>query len=72
MKIITDFAVFDRELTAAEITNIYNGGKPKDESTKSGLFAYWRLEEGAGTTVEDRMLKLQGTIAGAAWSTDVP
>ena len=68
---ITDFAVFDRELTAAEITDIYNGGKPKDEVSKDPI-AYWRLEEGAGTTVEDRMEKMQGNIAGAAWSTDVP
>ena len=68
---VTDFAVFDRELTATEITNIYNGGKPKDETSKDPI-AYWRLEEGTGTAVKDRMQGLAGTISGAAWSTDVP
>ena len=67
----TDFAVFDRELTATEITNIYNGGKPKDETSKDPI-AYWRLEKGTGTAVKDRMQGLAGTISGAAWSTDVP
>jgi len=69
----TDFAVFDRELTATEITNIYNGGKPKDETSKDPI-AYWRIEEGTGSTITDISSgkDYSGTISGAAWSTDIP
>ena len=41
---IDDFAIFDDVLTSAEVTTIYNGGGPKDESRHDHLIEYWRFE----------------------------
>ena len=41
---IDDFAIFDGVLTSAEVTAIYNGGGPKDESRHDHLIGYWRFE----------------------------
>ena len=39
-----DLAVFSDVLTASEVSSIYNSGTPKDESSHSGLVAYYTME----------------------------
>ena len=41
---INDIAVFSDILTATEVATIYNSGSPKDESSHSGLLAYYTME----------------------------
>ena len=43
---ISDTLIFNRALTSREISQIYNNGKPKDESKREGLVGYYRM--GAG------------------------
>ena len=67
-----EVSLFDYELTAANVTSIYNGGTPNDISSLSPL-AWWRFEEGSGTTAIDSGTGgNNGTINGATYSTDVP
>ncbi len=40
---IDDVIVFNAELSASDVTNIYNSGKPKDESSLSNILGYWRM-----------------------------
>ena len=42
---LNDIALFDDVLTSSEVTAIYNEGAPKDESSHSGLVAYYTMEE---------------------------
>ena len=41
---MNDIAMFDDVLTATEVATIYNSGSPKDESSHSGLLAYYKME----------------------------
>ena len=41
---INDVAIFDDVLSSSEVSNIYNSGSPKDESSHSGLVAYYTME----------------------------
>ena len=41
---MNDIALFSDKLTASEISSIYNSGEPKDESSHSGLVAYYTME----------------------------
>ena len=52
---LNDMAVFSDVLTSSEVTAIYNSGSPKDESSHSGLLAYYTLEAytDGDTTVAD-------------------
>ena len=52
---INDMAIFNDVLTASEVSAIYNSGSPKDESSHSGLIAYYTLEAytDGDTTVAD-------------------
>ena len=52
---INDLAVFSDVLTSSEVTSIYNSGSPKDESSHSGLVAYYTMEgySDNDTTVAD-------------------
>lgn len=70
---IDEVAVWDSELTATQISNIYNNGKPNDLSNLSPLLWY-RFQEGSGTTAIDSGTGgNDGTIVnGATHSTDVP
>jgi hypothetical protein len=45
---LTDVAIYDRELSGAEVVWIYNGGEPRDlriPEAPGDLTAYWRLGE---------------------------
>ncbi len=57
---INDFAFFNKRLDAANIAAIYNSGTAFDLTSNKGnydsssnLKAYYKMEEGSGTTVED-------------------
>ena len=41
---INDVAIFSDVLSNSEVTAIYNSGSPKDESSHSGLVAYYTME----------------------------
>jgi|TARA_R110000796_G_scaffold244694_1_gene367963 hypothetical protein len=53
---LNDIALFNDKLTAGEVTAIYNSGAPKDESSHSGLVAYYTMEgysDGDTTLTDD-------------------
>ena len=53
---MNDYAIFDDVLTSSEVSAIYNSGAPKDESSHSGLVAYYTMEaytDGDTTLVDD-------------------
>jgi hypothetical protein len=45
---IDDVAIFNTNLSSGDISDIYNGGCPKDESSRSGLVSYYKFGNGAG------------------------
>ena len=49
---IDEVALFNSELSASDVTSIYNSGVPNDISSISGLVSWWRFE-GTGTTAID-------------------
>lgn len=74
---IGDVAVWDKELTSAEITTLYNLHVPIDMSTiqKANLQGYWKAEEGTGTVLTDSSGNVGANGAlynDVAWSTTVP
>ena len=40
---IDDVSIYNTTLSASDITDIYNSGKPKDESSTSNVIGYWRM-----------------------------
>lgn len=69
-----EFALYNSELSSSEISAIYNSGTPADQSSDSNLVAYWRMEEGTGTTVADSSSNSNTATLnnGPTFSTDVP
>lgn len=41
-----EVAIFNSELSASDVSSIYNSGTPKDESSTSNLVGYWRMGDG--------------------------
>ena len=73
---IDEVAVFGSELSASNVTSIYNGGgsgKPGDLTSFNPL-SWWRFEEGSGTTATDNGSGgNNGTLVnGTSYSNDVP
>jgi hypothetical protein len=78
---INDVAIWSAELDEDAVSVIWNSGTPTDLTADSGdydnssdLEAYWKMEEGTGTTVADssgnnRDMTLEGD---ASFSTDTP
>tara|TARA_Y100000310_G_scaffold127943_1_gene127096 strand:- start:828 stop:1547 length:720 start_codon:yes stop_codon:yes gene_type:complete len=71
--LVDELSVFNTVLTAAQIRAVYNHGISTDLSGTSGLVAYWRFEEGSGTTIVDKSGNGNtGTLTnGTEWSTTV-
>ena len=77
---IDEFAIWDEVLDADAVAAVYNSGAPFDLTADKGnydnsidLIAYWRFEEGTGTSAADSAASNTGTLAnGVAFSTDVP
>jgi hypothetical protein len=44
---IDEVALFNIELSSAQVTDIYNSGTPTDLSSHTGLVGYWRMGDGA-------------------------
>ena len=70
---LDEVAIFNTELSASDVTAIYNSGTPASLTSYSPL-AWWRFEEGSGTTATDSGSGgNNGTITnGATYSTDKP
>ena len=70
---VDELAIFNSELSASDVTNIYNSGVPNDISSISGLVSWWRFE-GTGTTATDSGSGgNDGTLTnGVTRSSDVP
>jgi len=73
---IDEVAVWNDELTSAEVTAIYNSGNMLNVSSNSGNYAsavnlqgYYRFNEGSGTSLQDNSSNSNtGTITGAIWT----
>ena len=73
---IDEVAVWNDELTSAEVTAIYNSGNMLNVSSDSGNYAsadnlsgYYRFNEGSGTSLQDNSSNSNtGTITGASWT----
>ena len=73
---IDEVAVWNDELTSAEVTAIYNSGNMLNVSSDSGNYAsaanlqgYYRFNEGSGTSLQDNSSNSNtGTITGATWT----
>jgi len=71
-----EVAVWNDELTSAEVTAIYNSGNMLNVSSDSGNYAsaanlkgYYRFNEGSGTSLQDNSSNSNtGTITGATWA----
>ena len=68
-QMLDDISMYDAALTASDISNIYNGGVPKDESDRQNLVGYWRMEEN-GNDSSSNSNNL--TITGATFTRDIP
>ena len=58
--LIDEVAVWDKALSASEITALYNSGKALNASSNAGnynsadnLVGYWKMDEGSGTSISD-------------------
>lgn len=73
---IDEVAVWNDELTSAEVTAIYNSGNMLNVFSNSGNYAsainlkgYYRFNEGSGTSLQDNSSNSNtGTITGATWT----
>ena len=73
---IDEAAIWSGALSQSEVTAIYNSGtaldlrsNSGDYQSKSNLKAYWKMEDGSGTTLTDVSgYGNNGSIDGASWS----
>jgi hyaluronate lyase len=61
---LDDVKIFNRALMASEISDLASA------PTSINQIAYWDFDEGAGTIAADTWNSFQGTINGAAWTTN--
>jgi hypothetical protein len=67
---IDELRLYNRVLTAAEITAHYNGGLGQHGVAEAGLAGGWHLDEGSGASAGDYSGGgAQGSISGATWVT---
>ncbi len=68
---LDEIRVWDRKVTEPEI---YAGMNTQiDPALQTGLVAYWRLNDGSGTSVSDLSVNaITGTLLGSGWTTTVP
>ena len=75
---IDQVAIWNKALSALEVAALYNSSNGISATANSGdymsssnLQAYWSIDEGSGTTINDISTKnTAGTISGATWKTD--
>ena len=64
-----EISMYNSALSSSDVSAIYNSGVPADESSRSGLVGYWRLEDnGDDSSSNSNNL----TVTGATFTTDVP
>lgn len=66
---LDEISLYNSVLSSSNVTDVYNSGVPADETERSGLIGYWRLEDN-GTDSSSNSNTL--TIDGASFTTDVP
>jgi|9_EtaG_2_1085328.scaffolds.fasta_scaffold00770_8 hypothetical protein len=60
---IDECAVFNTELSASDVTTIYNSGVPNDLTGTSGLVSWWRMGDGdTFPTISDNVGSNNGTM----------
>jgi len=73
---IGDVGVWDKELTSAEVTTLYNLHRPIDFATvqPDNLQGHWKMEEGSGTVFVESTgnVGTDGTISGATFDALAP
>ena len=66
---LDEIAFFNTAHSASTISDIYNGGTPRDETSTAGLVGYWRMEDnGNDSSSNNNRL----TVTGATFTTDTP
>lgn len=64
---IDEVSFYSSEYNASQIATIYNSGKPNDLSTKSDIFAWYRMGDGdTAPTIADQINSNNGTLNGGA------
>ena len=66
---IDEVSIWTKELSATDVTDIYNSGTPTDISASGSLLSWWRMGDsdgGSGTTITD----VQGTGNGSLDNTN--
>ena len=66
---VDELSIYNSELSSSDVSAIYNSGVPADESSRSGLVGYWRMEDN-GNDSSSNSNNL--TITGATFTDDVP
>ena len=76
---MADVCIFNKELTAAEVVEIYNGGKVKNmlnASTYNNLISWWKMGDDLDTTaasgIKDYVSGYNGTLTNGAGIVTVP
>jgi hypothetical protein len=71
---LDELALYNSALSASDITAIYNSGAPANQASDSDLVAYWRMEEGSGTSIADSSSNSNTATLnnGPTFSTDTP
>ncbi|MBO60308.1 MAG: hypothetical protein CL440_08950, partial [Acidimicrobiaceae bacterium] len=78
--LLDEVAVWKDDLTAAEVTALYNSGATLSAAANAGnyvssndLKGYWLMNEGSGSSIADATSNSNsGTITNATWSTETP
>jgi hypothetical protein len=72
--IIDEVGIFNAELSASDVTDIYNSGTPASLSSYSSLTNWWRCGDGdTSPTLTDNEGSINGTMTNfSTFSTDVP
>lgn len=66
---MSEVALYNVGLTATQISNIYNNGA---NTVTTGQVAYYKLNEGSGSTVKNSAGSINGTLQnGPLWSSDI-
>jgi hypothetical protein len=72
---IDEFALFNIELSSAQVTAIYNSGTPTDLAAHTGLQGYWRMGDPTGTasypTITDNSANTNNGTMTNMTSTDI-
>jgi hypothetical protein len=72
--LIDEVGIFDAELSASDVTDIYNSGTPASLASYSSLTNWWRCGDGdTAPTLTDNKGSINGTMTNfSTFSTDVP